>query len=116
MQTEPNLEEALAQVRKELTSNPNIDLKTVNRAENSLNKAQQLLDKGREMAARQQITKELKSVQQELVKTEPKMQLNQNRYKMQMQYDLNEQLQALKHSIKRYFSYKSNPTASASNT
>ena len=32
LQTQPNLEEALAQVRKELTSNPNIDLKTVNQS------------------------------------------------------------------------------------
>ena len=59
LQSEPNLEEALTKVRKELTSNPNIDLKTINKAEKSLNSAQQLLDKGREMAARQQLTNEL---------------------------------------------------------
>ena len=46
LQSEPNLEEALAQVRKELTSNPNIDLKTVNRAENSLNKLSNYKIKG----------------------------------------------------------------------
>ena len=95
LQTQPNLEEALAQVRKELTSNPNIDLKTVNRAENSLNSAQQLLDKGREMAARQQLTNELKSVGQELIKTEPKVATESKTVQNAMQYDLNEQLQAL---------------------
>ena len=82
-------------MRKELTSNPNIDLKTVNRAENSLNNAQQLLDKGREMAARQQLTNELKSVQQELIKTEPKVATEPKAVQNAMQYDLNEQLQAL---------------------
>ena len=95
LQTEPNLEEAISKVRKELTSNPNIDLKTVNTTENSLNSAQQLLDKGREMAARQQLTNELKSVQQELIKTEPKMATESKAVQDSMQYDLNEQLQAL---------------------
>ena len=95
LQTEPNLEEALTQVRKELTSNPNIDLKTVNQAENSLNSAQQLLDKGREMAARQQLTNELKSVGQELIQTEPKVATESKAVQNAMQYDLNEQLQAL---------------------
>ena len=64
----------MTQVRKEITSNPNIDLKTINKAENALNRAPQLQDKGREIAARQHITKELTEIQQELAKTEPKNQ------------------------------------------
>ena len=38
LQKEPNLEKALDQVRKEITSNPNIDLKTINKVKKHLNK------------------------------------------------------------------------------
>ena len=95
LQKEPNLEKALDQVRKEITSNPNIDLKTIDKAEKALNQATQLQDKGREIAARQHITKELTEIQQELAKTEPKINTEQKSLQEQMQYDLNEQLQSL---------------------
>ena len=116
LQKEPNLEKALDQVRKEITSNPTIDLKTIDKAEKALNQATQLQDKGRELAARQHITKELTEIQQELAKTEPKINTEQKSLQEQMQYDLNEQLQSIKHSIKRYSSYKSNRKASSSHT
>ena len=95
LQREPNLEKALDQVRKEITSNPNIDLKIIAKAEKALNQATQLQDKGRELAARQQITKELTEVQQELAKTEPKINTEQKSLQEQIQYELNEQLQGL---------------------
>ena len=62
MQKEPNLEKALDQVRREITSNPTIDSKTINKVEKALDQATQLQDKGRELAARQHITKELTEV------------------------------------------------------
>ena len=95
LQREPNLEKALDHVRKEITSNPNIDLKIIAKAEKALNQATQLQDKGREIAARQHITKELTEVQQELAKTEPKLNTEQKSLQEQMQYELNEQLQGL---------------------
>ncbi len=95
LQKEPNLEKALDQVRKEITSNPTIDLKTINKVEKALNQATQLQDKGREIAARQHITKELTEIQQELAKTEPKINTEQKSLQEQMQYDLNEQMQSL---------------------
>ena len=116
LQKEPNLEKALDQVRKEITSNPTIDLKTIDKAEKALNQATQLQDKGREIAARQHITKELTEIQQELAKTEPKINTEQKSLQEQMQYDLNEQLQSIKHSIKRYSRYKSNSKTSSSHT
>ena len=95
LQKEPNLEQALNQVSKVITSNPNIDLKTIDKAEKALNQATQLQDKGREIAARQHITKELTEIQQELAKTEPKINTEQKSLQEQMQYDLNEQMQSL---------------------
>ena len=95
MQQEPNLEKALDHVRKEITSNPNIDLKIINKVEKALDQATQLQDKGRELAARQHITKELTEIQQELAKTEPKINTEQKSLQEQMQYDLNEQMQSL---------------------
>ena len=95
MQKEPNLEKALDQVRREITSNPTIDSKTINKVEKALGQATQLQDKGRELAARQHITKELTEIQQELAKTEPKINTEQKSLQEQMQYDLNEQLQSL---------------------
>ena len=95
LQKEPNLEKALDQVRREITSNPTIDSKTINKVEKALNQATQLQDKGRELAARQHITKELTEIQQELAKTEPKINTEQKSLQEQMQYDLNEQMQSL---------------------
>jgi len=95
LQKEPSLEQALNQVRKEITSNPNIDLKTIDKAEKALSQATQLQDKGREIAARQHITKELTEIQQELAKAEPKINTEQKSLQEQMQYDLNEQMQSL---------------------
>ncbi len=91
LQKEPNLEHALEQVRKEITSNPSIDVKTIERAEKAINNANQLLDRGREIAARQQITSELSEIEQELAKAEPKVTPDQKL----AQYDLNEQLQSM---------------------
>ena len=95
LQKEPNLEKALDQVRREITSNPTIDSKTINKVEKALDQATQLQDKGRELAARQHITKELTEIQQELAKTEPKINTEQKSLQEQMQYDLNEQMQSL---------------------
>ena len=95
LQKEPNLEKALDQVRREITSNPTIDSKTMIKVEKALDQATQLQDKGRELAARQHITKELTEIQQELVKTEPKINTEQKSLQEQMQYDLNEQMQSL---------------------
>jgi hypothetical protein len=94
LQKEPNLEQALSQVRKEITSNPNINLKTIDKAEQALERAGQLQDKGRELAARQHITKELTEIEQDLAKAEPKS-ANDQKITQDMQYDLNEQLQSL---------------------
>ncbi|MBY0123476.1 hypothetical protein [Bacillus sp. S/N-304-OC-R1] len=89
LQKEPNLEQALEQVRKEITSNPNVDLKTIERTEKAINQANQLLNRGREIAARQQMTKELTDLEQEITKSEPKAPQDSS------QYDLDEQLQSL---------------------
>jgi len=94
LQKEPNLESALDQVRKEISSNPSIDLKTIEKIEHALNHTQQLNDKGREIAARQHITKELSAVEKELVATEPKP-IQEVKPQETLPYDLNEQLQAL---------------------
>ncbi|MFO1444409.1 hypothetical protein KDN24_14615 [Bacillus sp. Bva_UNVM-123] len=93
LQKESNLEQALNQMRKEITSNPNIDMKTIDKAEKALQHATQLHDKGREIAARQHLSKELTEIQQELVKTEPKQ--TQQQPLTQDQYDINEQLQSM---------------------
>ena len=93
LQKESNLEQALNQVRKEITSNPNIDMKTIDKAEKALQHATQLHDRGREIAARQHLSKELTEIQQDLVKTEPKQ--NQQQPLTQDQYDINEQLQSM---------------------
>ncbi|MFE8696489.1 hypothetical protein ACFYKT_09090 [Cytobacillus sp. FJAT-53684] len=94
LQKEPDLERALNQVRKEITSHPNIDLKTIDKAEKAINHATQLQDKGREIAARQNITKELTQMEQELAKTEPAPTTSQ-KATLDVQYDINEQLQSL---------------------
>ncbi|KAA9022059.1 hypothetical protein [Niallia endozanthoxylica] len=94
LQKEPNLELGLEQVRKAISSNPSIDLKTIEKIENALNHTEQLNDKGREIAARQHMTKELSAVEKELVETEPKA-VQEAKPQETLPYDLNEQLQAL---------------------
>ncbi|WP_394234949.1 hypothetical protein [Niallia oryzisoli] len=94
LQKEPNLEVALDQVRKEISSNPSIDLKTIDKVEKAIEHSQQLNDKGREIAARQTITKELTEIEKELVKTEPKT-TQETKPKETIPYDINEQLQSL---------------------
>lgn len=91
---EPKLEAALDQVRKEISSNPTIDLKTIEKIEKALDHTQQLNDKGREIAARQKITKELTEIEKDLVKSEPKS-IQEAKPKETQSYDLNDQLQSL---------------------
>ncbi|MDZ5471945.1 hypothetical protein SM124_09315 [Bacillus sp. 31A1R] len=93
-QSEPNLEEALNLVRKEVSSNLNINLNHLSRAEEAINHAQQLKDKGREIAARQHINKELTELEQTLKSTEPQINSLQ-KADNGAQYDLNELLQPL---------------------
>ncbi|MBU8881174.1 hypothetical protein BGM26_19815, partial [Bacillus sp. FJAT-29790] len=94
-QKEPDLEQALDQVRKEISSNPNIDMKTIDKAEKALSQATKLQDKGREIAARQHMTKALTEIENEIVKSEPSHQHEQKATQDALQYDLNEQLQSL---------------------
>ncbi|HHY74206.1 MAG TPA: hypothetical protein GX497_13485 [Bacillus bacterium] len=70
IQKEPSLERALNQIRQEILSNPNLDLKMVEKVENAIDRSSQLLEKGRELGARQQITNALTEVEQELARTE----------------------------------------------
>lgn len=93
LQKEASLEEALNQVRKEMMGNPNIDMKTIDRAEKALDRATQLQDKGREIAARQHLTKELTEIHQEQVKSEPKQ--AHHVQPTGEQYDVNELLQSM---------------------
>ena len=95
MQSEPNMELALDKIQKEIASNPAIDVKTIDKAEKAINQAQQLHDKGREMTARQQLTKELTDIQQELAKTESKISPEKQSIQNAAQYDVNEMLQSL---------------------
>ena len=95
LRSEPDLEQALSKIQKEVAGNPNIDLKTIDKVEKAINGAQQLQDKGREIAARQKLTQELTDIQQDLVKTEPKSSPEQQAMKTAEQYDVNEMLQSL---------------------
>lgn len=95
LQKEPQLEQALNQMRKEVASNPNIDLETAEKIDKVLDKGQQLMDKGREIAARQHLSKELTHIQQELIETEPNIQPDRKASPDTLNYELNEQLQSL---------------------
>ncbi|WP_102344853.1 hypothetical protein [Bacillus sp. Marseille-P3661] len=94
IQKEPVLEKALEQVRKEVSSNPNLDLKTVEKINQTFNQASQLQDKGRELAARQLIINSLTELQQEFAKSETQF-VDNNQKQESAQYDLNEQMQSM---------------------
>ncbi|MEC1718849.1 hypothetical protein [Schinkia azotoformans] len=101
IQKESNLDQAFAQIRKELLSNPNLDLNTIEKIEKAMERSTQLLEKGRELGARQQITNALNEIEQEITKTEPK-QLNQPTDQQKgiqdeliKQFDQNEEFQTL---------------------
>ncbi|WP_077214817.1 hypothetical protein [Bacillus dakarensis] len=93
LQSEANLDEALNLVRKEISSNPNINLDHVGKIEKAIEQAEQLNDKGREMAARQHISRELSDLQQTVAKAEPR--ISEGNSNPVNQYELNEQLQSL---------------------
>ncbi|UII55623.1 hypothetical protein LS684_18665 [Cytobacillus spongiae] len=93
LQNEPSLDVALDTIRKQISSNPNIDLKNIEKAENSLERAAQLQEKGREMAARQEISKTLTEMEQDLTKTEPASKSEPT--SAAENYDINEKLQGL---------------------
>ncbi|WP_071393502.1 hypothetical protein [Bacillus tuaregi] len=95
LQKEPNLEKALEQVRQEISSNPSIEIKSIEKVEKALEHTQQLHDKGREIAARQHITKELSQVEQDVIQTEPKKAPETKPQQDAIPYDINEQLQGL---------------------
>ncbi|MFD2442737.1 hypothetical protein ACFSO7_01850 [Bacillus sp. CGMCC 1.16607] len=95
IQNEPNLEKALEQVKKELTSNPNIDLGKLSKVEKALDHAAELQQKGREIAARQQVAGALTDLEKELASTESSAQTQQISQDSATQYDINELLQPL---------------------
>ncbi|URM33445.1 hypothetical protein LLY41_02920 [Cytobacillus firmus] len=94
-QKEPDLTRALNLVLKEITSNPGMNMSTVDKAEKAISHAAQLQEKGRELGARQHMTKELSDIEQTLAKSEPKMSAEAKLAAEALQYDLNEQLQSL---------------------
>ncbi|GLB60200.1 hypothetical protein NCCP133_23320 [Cytobacillus sp. NCCP-133] len=94
-QKEPDLARALDLVRKEITSNPGMNMSTVDKAEKAISHAAQLQEKGRELGARQHMAKELSDIEQTLAKSEPKMSTEAKPAAEALQYDLNEQLQSM---------------------
>ncbi|MEH7615321.1 hypothetical protein V7200_06230, partial [Cytobacillus firmus] len=94
-QKEPELIRALDLVRKEITSNPGMNMSTVDKAEKAISHAAHLQEKGRELGARQHMAKELSDIEQTLAKSEPKMSTEAKPAAEALQYDLNEQLQSL---------------------
>ncbi|WP_137743526.1 coiled-coil domain-containing protein [Robertmurraya siralis] len=89
---EPDVDKALNLVRKEISSNPNIDVKNIAKIEEALERAQQLNDRGREIASRQHVANELTQIQKSLSLSEPKVEPTQG---MNSQYDVNELLQSM---------------------
>lgn len=96
IQKEPNLERALNEVKKDIQSHSNIDSKTTEKVEAAIVKSQELLEKGREIASRQQITAVLTELVQQISNKEPKINSEQKlTLPESLKYELNEQLQAL---------------------
>lgn len=89
---EPDVEKALNLVRKEVSSNPNMDVKNIAKIEETLERAQQLNDRGREIASRQHVANEITKIQKSLALSEPKVDPTQG---MNSQYDVNELLQSM---------------------
>ncbi|MEC1894351.1 hypothetical protein [Cytobacillus firmus] len=94
-QKEPILGRALDNVLKEISSHPAIDKGIIDKAEKAISQASQLQNEGRELAARQHITRELTDIEQILAKTEPKPADSMKASLEVLQYDLNEQLQSM---------------------
>lgn len=98
IQKAANLEQALTQIQKEIISNPDLDIKTVGKIEKAVEHSTQLLDKGRELGARQQITNALNEIEQELANTEPTQQPVETKgahSELLNQFEQNEQFQTL---------------------
>ncbi|WP_458411842.1 hypothetical protein ACNQFZ_13390 [Schinkia sp. CFF1] len=98
IQKAANLEQALTQIQKEVSSSPNLDIKTIEKVENAVEHSTQLLDKGRELGARQLITKALNEIEQELANTEPRQQPVETKgvhSELLNQFEQNEQFQTL---------------------
>lgn len=89
-QNEADLDRALAIVKKELSINQQLSPVIKEQIEKSINLAQNLQDRGREIAARSEIANTLTDVQNELMKTEPQQQAQ-----AAANYDINEQLMTL---------------------
>lgn len=74
LQQTANLEEAITAIRQELSSNPKIDIQTLQKMETVLDEASNLANKGREMKARQLVNQELEQFQKQIGTTESKNQ------------------------------------------
>lgn len=90
-----NVEEALNLIREVISNNPSIDSNDITKIEKAIQHAQGLNDKGREIAARQHISMELKELQLTLAKAEPSKSGDKLTIDPLTQYDVNEQLQSL---------------------
>ena len=98
IQQEPNFTKVIEGIRNETNKISGLDPQTAQNLENTLSQATQLKDQGRELAARQLLAKELTEIEQKLAKSEP--QINPTASQEAVQYDINEQLQALNLSTK----------------
>ena len=98
IQQEPIFTKVIEGIRNETNKLSGLDPQTIQKLENMLTQATQLKDQGRELAARQLLAKELTEIGQKLVKSEP--QINPIVNQEAVQYDMNEQLQALNLSTK----------------
>ena len=98
IQQEPNFTKVIEGIRNETNKISGLDPQTTQKLENTLSQATQLKDQGRELAARQLLAKELTEIGKKLAKNEP--QINPTASQEAVQYDMNEQLQALNLSSK----------------
>ena len=98
IQQEPHFTKVVEGIRNETNKLSGLDRQTTQKLENTLSQAIQLKDQGRELAARQLLAKELTEIGKKLAKSEP--QINPTASQEAVQYDMNEQLQALNLSTK----------------
>ena len=98
IQQEPHFTKVIEGIRNETNKISGLDPQIAQKLENTLSQAIQLKDQGRELAARQLLAKELTEIGKKLAKSEP--QINPTASQEAVQYDMNEQLQALNLSSK----------------
>ena len=98
IQQEPHFTKVIEGIRNETNKLSGLDPQTAQKLENTLSQAIQLKDQGRELAARQLLANELTEIGKKLAKSEP--QINSTASQEAVQYDMNEQLQALNLSTK----------------